>query len=782
MRAAALLLPTLLLGSALWACGEDALPEGEEGVAARRPNVVMITLDTTRADRIGSYGYTRARTDTLDALAAAGRRYARAYSPLPLTIPTHSTMFTGKNPPTHGIRSNGGGVLVEAHTTLAEILKEAGYATAASVSAFVTTRQWGFAQGFDAYFDEIPEGKENFWHQERRADAVIDDALAWKATQDGTKPLFLWMHLYDAHHPYAPPEGYVDPAEPRPYDGEIAYVDDQVQRVVEAFAGTDTLFILAGDHGEGLGDHDEGTHGIFVYDATQHVPFILSGAGIAPEVVEQPVGLVDLLPTVLHHLDLPVPEGVEGQVRPAPEPRAVYLESWQLAQRFALSPHLAVVHGPYKLIDTPRPELYDLLADPGERNDLSVADPARAAPIVADLRARLAAFAYAPPSAAGEGADPAVSAELAALGYVDGAQPIDPDAILPDPKDHLAMLRVVQRGERHGEGADGPEALAVATRLAKNYPNVIEFKTRLATMLGRLGRNDEATALVDEGLEIVPDHPGLLSFKGAQLAQAGRFVDAAEVFARVAEAQPYSPRMRAQAVGAWRHGGKAELALERALSWRQAYPEDKHLAGAIGVLLAEAGRRAEAQPLLEEGAQADPPEAEVSWYLAVNEIARAQYGGAVEHLKREIEHHPGHVRAAFVLARLGLRLKQWETQLQGAEAVLTFTTSPAEAWYLKVLALFNLQRFPEAREAVRKGLEVDPVHPDLLLMDANLLAKEGRKDEGKARFEQAKVALAKRQAARAGAPVDPAAELGAPDPEKPAEATDRPAWDFGRPR
>ncbi len=761
-------------------------PPASTEPAAARPDVLFITLDTTRADRLGSYGYAAARTETLDGLAASGRRYAAAYSPLPLTIPSHATMFTGKNPPTHGIRSNGGGVLVEAHRTLAEILQDADYATAASVSAFVTTRQWGFAQGFDAYFDEIPKEEEvegtpsNFWHEERRADAVIDDALGWLATVGTERPRFVWVHLYDAHFPYRPPEGYLDPADPRPYDGEIAYVDDQVERLVQAFAGRPTYVVVVGDHGEGLGDHGDLTHGLFAYTSTQHVPWLLTGPGIEPGVVSEPVGLSDILPTLLEALDLPVPDGVEGQVRPAGDAAMpVYMESWQLAQRFGVAPHVALVEGRYALLDLPRPELYDVVADPGQLRDLAVADPALAAPIIASLQAKLAALNYAPPGDDGAEVAADVAGQLAALGYVDGGQPLTDRSTLPDPKDRVELLRLVQLAERAESLKDKGEAERIYRRLVKEYGEVIEFKTRLGALLARTGRTQEAVDVVKAGLAIDPESPALLAFLAGQYASQGRFREASIAFETVARAQPFAPRHRALAVSSARHGGDRDRAHLLGAEWRAAYPEDDQLAGAYGVLLGEEGRLAEALPMLEQGIQGDPPEGEVAWMLAVEAIRRGHKARGLELLAMEVKHHPGHFRAAHVMARVAGSLGKWEDQLVGASAAVAARPQLADAHYQKVLALFNLGRYAEARAAVTAGLAVDQAYPDLILMDANLLAKEGRKDLGAQRFELAKAALAAREAAKAGVKTSEAEAMGLvpTDGQTPVAPAALPAWD-----
>jgi arylsulfatase A-like enzyme/predicted Zn-dependent protease len=737
-----------LLGLALTACGgstpapttpaPEATPEAAQRtllkVSEEHPNVVLITLDTFRADRLGVNGYDKAQTDTLDVLARNGLQFKRAYSPLPLTIPSHSTMFTGRYPPTLGIRSNGHGMLTEEDRILPEILHDAGYTTAASVAAYVTTRGWGFNQGFDAYFDDIPAAKdENFWHGERPANEVIDDALGWKDEQDPTNAQFVWIHLYDAHFPYAPSEEYLERAEGRPYDGEIAFVDDQVARVVRAYEGTPTLFVFAGDHGEGLGDHRELTHGMFAYSATQHVPLFFSGTGVEPAVVEDPVSLVDLMPTLLTLLDLEVPDDVEGRVANASEPAPVYMETYQLSERFKLAPHVAVVDGKWKFVDLPKPELYDLLVDAGEKNNLADAHPEE----VTRLRGVLQAFDYKPPGDK-EVLDPDVAAELAVLGYTEGGEMPDFDQELPDFKDHLDLIMLSQRAERLQMQSTPKEALGVLEELNERYPDLIEFRTRRASLLRKMGRIEESRKAIVEAVERDPTNPNLRTMLAGIYAEEGRFEEAARLFTEVANEVPYLPRVRAMAVLARRQTGDHVGAIELGNGWMKAYPDDASLFGALGVVYIEAGQYDLGMPLLDKGITADKAERDVAFYLAAGAIGSGEMDEGRRLLELEVENHPTNLRAATALLRVYIRSQAWMEQVELSDTIIQLQEKDLNAHHAKVLGLFNLEKYEEARKAVDAGLAIDDSYPDLVLMDANLLAKEGKLEEGKARFEVAK--------------------------------------------
>lgn len=753
--------------SALLACGGGApsapapapagpLVPSETGPLVRSeaaPNVVLITLDTLRADRVGAYGYARASTDTIDQLANSGARYTNAYSPVPFTIPSHAAILTGRYPAHLGIRGNGAGQLADAETTLAELLSARGYKTAASVAAFVTTRVWGFRQGFDAYFDTIPSN-ENFWHGERPANLVVDDALGWVSAEAGDVPLFLWVHLYDAHFPYVAPEPYLAASENRPYDAEIAFLDDQIGRVVEAFAGQPTVFVLVGDHGEGLGEHVELNHGMFVYQPTQHVPFIVSGAGIQPTVASAPTSLVDVVPIVLKRLGMAQPEGLDG-VADRPADSVVYMESWDLAQRFGLAPHVGVVSGALKLIDTPRPELYDLVADPLEALNLAEARPAD----VARLQAQLKDFGFAPPSQAAESmVDPAVAAQLAQLGYVDGDM-VPGAGPAPDPKDRIELLRQSQQADRLLQMQKSADAIALLRELVAKNPAIMEFRNRLAGALGKLGRHAEARAVLEEGLRINPDSPSLRMAHAGSLAEQGKLVEASAAYEKLATDEPYMPRVRGLAVQTLHQAGQTARALELAQAWLKAWPADRSLQGVLGAMLAQQGRMDDAIPLLEAANQDDRPEYDVAFLLAGRALTAGDAEASFALFGKEIASYPQNLRAIYARARLALKLHRWPELVEAASMGVELRADDSELWYLLVMGRFNLGDYARARVAVDKGLAVDPGQADLLLMDANLLAKEGKMDAAKARFEVAQAAKAARDAAGAGADPHPGASL-----------------------
>ncbi|MEZ4322447.1 MAG: sulfatase-like hydrolase/transferase [Myxococcota bacterium] len=740
--------PSALAAVALLGCSgaPPATPAPEPSEAAH-PNVVLVSIDTTRADRIGAYGYDKALTPNLDALAARGRRYAHAYSPLPLTIPSHASLFTGKTPPTHGIRNNSRATLGYAENTLAESFKNAGYRTAASVGAYVTTRTWGFDQGFEAFFDDI-EQQRNFWASERRADAVIDDILEWKAGLDDGAPQFVWVHLYDPHFPYLPPKEWREKVPDRPYDAELAWTDSQLGRLFEAWDAENTVFVVVSDHGESLGEHGEITHGLFVYDSTQHVPLLMAGPGIEPAVIDEPVGLIDVAPTLLSLLGLPALEGIDGRVAPGDPVKPVYMESYQNTQRFGLAPHIGLVDGAHKLIDTPRPELY-ATTDAAEATNLAEAQPTE----VQKLQQALKGLAYGPPDTSDMHMDPAVVAQLEALGYTQGSVTIDPGAEMLDPKDRADLLRKTQEVDLMWLTNDMVKAESTLAELAKAYPEITEFQNRYAKSLAAQGRFDDALKAVQKARLQDPASPDLKQSEAVMLAELGRYKEAAELYLQVADEMPTAPRIRAATFTALARSGDLEAALQTGALFQQQYPDDYALAGVMGVALVNKGDLKAGIPMLALGAEASLPERDVCYKLAALVQGRGESDRARGLIERELKHWPKNTPARMTYVRLIAQTQDWDALLPQAEILRQAAPTAAESHYWVAQALFNLKRYDESLAAVQGGYAVDPEDPQLLIMHANILAKQDKRDEGAKLVEKAKAVQAKRSAA---APKSPA--------------------------
>ena len=415
--------------------------------AQSRPiGVVVITLDTTRADRLTAYGYDRAEMRHLDGLARKSVVFDQASSVAPLTLPAHASIFTGLLPNSHGLHENGSPALSVDHTTLAEILRAHSFHNAAFVGSAVLDQDRGLSQGFDRYGGVLGRDARGTRATQRNAEAVVDEAIQW-LNGVGHSPFLLWAHLYDPHLPYQPPEPFATRYANDPYVGEIAYADFQIGRLLEALERqallSRTIVVVTGDHGESLGEHGECDHGIFLYESVLRIPLMIRAPSIKPRRVSSVVRIIDVMPTVLDLLGLPLPatDGVSltGLMKGERQELEAYAESIY-PQRFGWSPLRSLRDGRFKLIEAPRPELYDLEQDPLEEHNLYGERPA----LAAAFRRRLETFdttqswSAAEPVAAGAPLE--LRERLAALGYVSqGSLPAHPQrAALPDSKDFIA--------------------------------------------------------------------------------------------------------------------------------------------------------------------------------------------------------------------------------------------------------------------------------------------------------------------------------------------------------
>ena len=482
--------------------------------------VILISIDTLRADRVGVYGYKGARTPNIDALAADAVRFADVYSAAPLTLPAHATLFTGKLPPRHGVRDNLGFTLDPSQKTLASTFKAAGYATGGAVSAYVLRHQTGISQGFDFYDDALViEGSGEVAGDVQRDGAVAVEALAgWVEAQGAGKPLFAFLHLYEPHAPYAPPARFSGAA--TPYDGDVSYADELVGRFLERLrkAGVfeRALVVLTADHGEGLNDHGEAEHGIFLYRESLHVPLLvrLPGGAARGTLVTGTASQADIAATILDlagagsaaHGD----DGLDGRTLRAAIARGrtdgapAYSETLYPRHQFGWSELYSVSEEKLRYIRAPKPEIYDLGADPGERQNLIAARAAAVGPLNAFVDKVLAAGKPAEP----EEVPAEVREKLAALGYVGLSFTPQPEGTaLADPKDKIAGYQEYLKALRLRQQGNTGEAIAGLRRVVAENPRMIEAWTILGTTLAADGRSGEGIAALSRAVALDPQRP-----------------------------------------------------------------------------------------------------------------------------------------------------------------------------------------------------------------------------------------------------------------------------------
>ncbi|MCK6528679.1 sulfatase-like hydrolase/transferase [Myxococcota bacterium] len=749
----ALLGSLLALAVALPGCGGgDRSPEAA-APAARRPNVLLLTLDTTRADRIGAYGKEFGATPRLDALAGKGVVFQYAYTATPLTIPAHATLLTGLLPPHHGVRDNGDLFLGEGAVTLAEVLKGAGYSTMASVGAYVTTRRWGFAQGFDAYFDDLDvekKVKNNEWELERTGDRVVDDALPWLERNAGDKPFFSWLHFFDPHHPYSPPEEYAERFRGRPYAGEVAFMDAQIGRVLDLLEEKgvleDTVVVAIGDHGEGLGEHDEPLHGIFLYDSTTRIPFIVKPAGGLPatRTIPQPVSGADLTPTVLGAVGLPVPEGLDGRdLSPWLRPEVpgalpevpIYIESEYATRHYAWAGQRKIVHGAWKLHATRDPELY-ALDDVHEKEDRSDGMPGEVESLRRDLDALIARFGGIRSGISEKvEADSELGERLAALGYVATAAAVEPGAELPDPRQNIGVLRRLQESQAAMREERFDDAIRVLEQVLADAPELLDTRSVLAQAYMKAGQHARALPVVEEGIRRArkagADNATLHTLRGFLLQRLQR---RDEAIAELDIAVTMDPRQaQAWSVLVELFAEKGDMSRAKALAERAlaSGADSAQIRGVLGAAMAMEGQLDEAEKMLLSALEKRPDLQWAHYHLGTVALKRNEPEKAEERFLEEVRLYPDSPRPRMALASMYARVKAWDQQLEQLEAALPHQRPDADVWHALAQARFNATRIPEADQAIAECLKLDADHPACHMLRANVLARQGRREEGR---------------------------------------------------
>ncbi len=623
------------------------------------PDVLLITLDTTRADAVGAYGSAKAKTPHLDRLAARGLRYETALTASPLTLPAHASLMTGLAPPEHGLRDNGGTALGPGPKTLAQELRRRGYSTAAFVASRVLDRRFGLDRGFEHYDDRMAaERLGEYGYPERDAAAVTDSALSWLPTAPEKLPLFLWVHYYDPHAPYrAPGPGSSDDPQ-QAYAREVEYVDLHIGRLLEAFKKRrphrEVLTAVVGDHGEALGEHGERAHGIFLYRASLEVPLLLAGPSIpAGKTVSQTIATRRLAATLLHLTagaagrrtrPSPVPEdfgpplpGLPGIAAPAPQP--VYSETFLPSSAYGWSPLKAISDERWRLVVAPRPELFDLAQDPGETHN-RIDDRRREARRLQRALERLeASFQEA------EGSTVEIDAELAAslrsLGYAAGARKPPKSGL--DPKDGILLLAQIEEAKALTRQRRFAEALSLLRELNRKSPDNVPFLGRLAF---------------------------------AQL-QSGDAEAALTTYRRAVELNPRLDFLHFNLAKALRRSGKPEAALKELRITLELNPRFSEAWLNLAQMAQAAGDSTEERRILEEAVAAETTSALILTRLAQIEMAAREEEAAAMHLATATELLPDWSTAWLVRGQLALRRGDREAARKFLQ--LAATQAPASA-------------------------------------------------------------------------------------------------------
>ncbi len=704
--AALILLAALAAGTA--GCRSGPGGAGKAAPSHQGADVLLVTIDTLRADAVGFGGNRRVETPVLDRLAAGARVFPDAHAHNVVTLPSHTNILTGLYPYQHGVRDNSGFALSPKVATLATRLKAAGWTTGAVVGAYPLDGKFGLNQGFDLYDDHFPRGSnpDAFAIAERRGDQVVAAARAWWSAQAG-KRRFLWVHLYDPHAAYDPPEPFATRYRDNLYLGEVAAADSFLAPLLDPFlAGRErpALVIVTSDHGESLGEHGEMTHGLFAYEATLKVPLVVWGAGIPPGRDGRPARHVDIVPTVLAFLRLPVPAELPGRSLLAPAAdgstattataaAGSYFESLSTALNRGWAPLRGMLRAGKKLIDLPLPELYDLAADPHEERNRFAEERRTAHELGAALPRE---SAWPPPRSAVPAED---AARLRSLGYSAGSGPVKSVySAADDPKNLVAVDRqihqVIDAYSRHRDA----EAAALARRVIAERPDLPEAYEDLALALQQLERPGEAIAVLESAVAHGAGRESVRRQLGLALAEAGRAGEA------VAVLQPLAASPAADA---------ATL-------------------DALGIALSDAGRHGDAVAVLQRAAGAYPNDPKGFENLGIVALRMDQPEAARSQLQRALALNPALPIAWNTLGVARYRLEGPAAALDAWQRAVALDPRQYDALFNLGLVAAEAGRTAEARQALGRFVATAPparFGPDLAKARAALArlpAKEAK--------------------------------------------------------
>lgn len=698
-----------------------ALPRG---VAPSDLNVVIITLDTTRFDAMGYAGAAGNPTPVIDGLGRAGVIFDSAVASVPLTLPSHSTIFTGLLPPKHGVRDNGGFVLDPRQVTLAERLKDRGWKTGGFVGAYVLDAKWGINQGFEHYFDEFDLRKYkriSLGDVARPASEVVDAALPWMEQQSGSR-FFAWLHFYDPHTPYAPPEPFKSRFPDRPYAGEIAYVDAQVGRVTNWLASRGlldrTIVIVTGDHGESLGEHGEGTHGLFIYDATMRVPLVMRTpyAGAKGQRVKQVVRSHDIVPTVLELLGLPGESGLDGRSL-APymagggrlEDLDAYSESLYARHHYGWSELKALRAGRFKFIDAPRPELYDLEQDPGEKENLFDARRPLADRLSAELL-KAGAEQVTEGAASQATVDPETRERLAALGYIGSfvSTKKTEGEKLADPKDKIEIFNLMFAANENAGKETDAQVIARFEKVLAQDPNVLDAWIMLGNEYFKKRDYKGAIDKYQRALRINPDYDLATINLASAYRSMGNYDAAVVGYERYLAKDPNNAYVIYQLGELYVDMGRLDQA---EATFQKAIALDERVASAenaLGVVAFKRGQLDKAEQHARAALKKSPEVKLAHHNLALIAEQRGDTARAKQEYKAEIEAQPDAWKAAFNLARLHEQLRERAEAEQAYRKALEINPRFAEGFFYLAKFCLDAGRLEEAAYNARKGLEAGP--------------------------------------------------------------------------
>lgn len=703
-------------------CGPDLQGKGD--------NVIVITFDTVRADHFGCYGMGEAHTPNVDQLAKEGVLFEQCISPVPITLPSHTSILTARYPCHHGVRNNGNYFVPDEELTMAEVFQQAGYETAAFVSAYVLHSLFGLDQGFQTYDDTVRDSEAVVSVEERNAKETADAAIRW-LSEKHRRPFFLWVHFFDPHHAHRPPQEWADQFPEDLYLGEIAFADHEMGRVLQAAAENDgdreTVVVFAGDHGEAFGQHGERTHAYFTYDATLHVPLIvkLPGSDQGGTRISHQASLVDIMPTVLGYLDIDVPDSKWDGVDlfRLKKDRAAYFESiYPFVFEWAPLAGLRTVQ--WKYIQAPKPELFDISQDSDELNNKVENQQEAAERLLRKLQA-LKPFEGLQEAATQRELSAEERRTLASLGYVGSSagQAKRDLSTLPDPKDTLKYyLKYMDAGSASRAGAYG-EAEKHLRDLLQTYPDLAQAQMLLGEVLREAGRFDESIRVLAALIEKRPeDSAGWYSLavscnKGGKPDQAIQICqDGIKIF-------PEEAGLFDQLGLAYQIKGKLPEAIENGRRAIEIIEDKPEYLNNYGASLSAAGKLEEAKTVLKKALKIQPDFSQSLHNIGIVFLRKKNYSEAENNFRKAFDADPENFDSLIQLNKALLYQGKSDEALEVSHRLNTMVDDPEISYFMSV-AYRQKQQYIEAERYLRDFISSKPDFPPAYVELADVLLSQ----------------------------------------------------------
>jgi arylsulfatase A-like enzyme/tetratricopeptide (TPR) repeat protein len=721
-------------------------------------NVLLVTLDTTRADHLPAYGYRGVSTPGLDRIAETSLIFDDAIAHVPLTLPSHASILTGLLPIAHGVRDNEGFRLDSKIATLPEILRDHGYATAAFVSAFVLDSRWGLNRGFDVYFDKFNQYQEvNRDEVQRRAEETESEVERWLPTLQG-KPFFCWVHFYDPHEPYDPPEPYRARYAANRYDGEIAYMDQSIGKLLAKLAelrlSDRTMVIVTGDHGEGLGEHGELTHAMFLYRTTLHVPLLVQIPGGRQKRIRGVVRHIDLAPTILDLLGVEPASGMQGaSLVPVidgteREDRTAYSESLYAQFHFGWSPLTSLTARKYDLIQSPKPELFNHVDDPGQLRNLFGAKSSVAETMKEQLDevvARYGRHDLEGPKAM----DPDTEAKLRSLGYLGSSVQPTAESLKIDPKDKPQVVAAVHEGFSALGRRDFQRALQLVVPVTQSDPGIVDAHYIAGTAFANLQMNDQALDELFKVLAVKPEHTMSLAAVGSVYENKGDLKEAERWYSKVLQYDQDPGLTMVKLANVYRlmheprkadeYFSKAIAPINRSLETTNDPKPRARLYSIRAEMYFGAGRIAEAEADLQAAIALTPSEPVLHFNLAQIYERKNDVAGAILNYREEARVAPPGVDATMNLGMLYFRVQRFEDAATCFETLQRVAPQDPRSGLLLAEAYLRMGRnLDQALRLAQQGLVQMGEAAEIYLLIAAIEQKLGRDQDAALAFAKAR--------------------------------------------